>query len=44
MSYMLKRVNIMLKVTRVYKKKDLIMLRRITKTRIMTLIFKKKKM
>ncbi len=40
---MLIRVNIILKVMRVYKKKEVIILRRITKTRIITLIFKKKK-
>jgi len=33
----------MLKVTRVYKKKEVIMLRRITKTRIIILILKEKK-
>ncbi len=43
MSHILIRVNIMLKVTQVYKKKEIIMLRRITKTRIMILILREKK-
>ncbi len=43
-SHVLIRVNIMLKVTRVHKKKEIIMLKRITKTRIIILILKEKKM